>query len=533
MSFLDGCRIEAGLPPFLSFDSDLTNFMRHLLFLSAFLLESFILSAQEPLYRTRQVFLETGTYQSFSGPTPFWLRTNQYGTVPLTPSNGTVRAGLRADYRSTRSQHKPIDVAYGVEAVLNAPGASWQVVLPEAYAKVRFWPVELQVGRRREVFGLVDTLLTSGSYIWSGNALPMPKLQLSIPEYWPARSFIGIKGNFAHGFFEANRPFSHGVRLHQKSFYVRLGKADWPVKFHGGFNHQVQWGGTSPFYSNNGQLPSNLEAYWYVVTARSVEGDSLKFGNTFDGGNRVGNHLGSIDLALEITLAGSSFLLYRQSVYEDGSLFRLSSIADGLNGIRWQNNSRATLGFRIQRLTLEYLYTMSQGGDVFSYDPNHRGRDDYFNHNQFREGWSYGGRGIGTPFITANGDLRDGIFQSGGFTSNNRVRVAHLGVLASASPTVRLEGKVSYSWNAGTYDVPFRPERTQLSAYLRCSATLGFLDNTEFSGAVGYDRGELLTDALGVNLRLRKTWSSRRYQLVKADGPKPEATVPTTLVGRQ
>lgn len=497
--------------------------MRQFLLFSGFGLSFCASFAQEPRYRTRQTYLETGTYQSVNGPTPFWLRSNQYGTVPLTPANGVLRGGIKTDYRSTPFKRKPIDVAYGAEVVVNAPGPRWQVLLPEAYVKVRFWPIEFQAGRRREVFGLVDTLLTSGSYIWSGNALPMPKLQLSIPEYWPARSPVSIKGNFAHGFFEAGRPYSHGVRLHQKSLYVRLGKADWPVKLHGGFNHQVQWGGTSPFNSDNGRLPGNLEAYWYVVTAKSVAGDSLKFGNSFDGGNRVGNHLGSIDLAAEISLARSSFLLYRQFVYEDGSLFRFASVEDGLYGLSWQNRSRATLGFRLQRITLEYLHTLSQGGAVFSDDPRYRGRDNYFNHGQYVEGWSYEGRGLGTPFITANADLRSDISPSGGgFTSNNRVQVAHLGFLASASPTVRVEGKVSYSWNRGTYDVPFEPLRTQLSTYLRCTANLAFLDNAEVSGAVGYDQGNLLTDALGVNLRIRKTWHSRIYQVVKTDNPKPE-----------
>lgn len=488
-------------------------------FFGSLLIFSFLLhnlQAQQRPFRVTEYHAEMGSYYSTSGQTPFWLRTNQFGTVPLDAPLGVVRAGVHSDYRKTVTRHKPIDFGYGLDVVGNAPGRDWQVLVPEAYVKVRFWPMEISAGRRREVFGLVDTLLSSGAFTWSGNALPLPKIQVSLPEYWPAQGVLSFKGNFAHGFFENSRPYVRNAFLHQKSLYVRLGRPDGNIRLYGGFVHQVMWGGESPFYSTDGKLPSNLLAYYKVVTGRSVAGDSALFGNSFDGGNRVGNHLGSVDLGAEFTVGGSSFFAYRQNVFEDGSLFYLINIADGLNGFRWRNLNAGPATARLQRVTVEYLSTMSQGGNTFGLDPRQRGRDNYFNHPQYLDGWSYFGRTLGTPFITPNAELGNLVGRTGGFTSNNRVRVAHLG-LAGSVGTARLEGKVSYSWNYGTYDGPFNAVRTQLSAYLRCAADVNALDGIEVSGAVGYDQGSLLNNALGFNLRLRKTWkdSSRRIAAVE------------------
>ncbi|MFY7910742.1 MAG: hypothetical protein ACOVO2_14345, partial [Emticicia sp.] len=149
--------------------------------------------------------LETGTYLSSSGTTPFWLRSNQYGIVPLESQFATFRGSAHKEYDSTRNINqklKKIGVGYGAWAVANV-GKVNQLLLPEAYIKARYGVFEFYGGRRREIVGLVDTTLTSGSYIWSGNALPLPKLQISIPNYVSiiGKGLISIKGAYAHGWF--------------------------------------------------------------------------------------------------------------------------------------------------------------------------------------------------------------------------------------------------------------------------------------------------------------------------------------------
>ncbi|RYY16285.1 MAG: hypothetical protein EOO04_27220, partial [Chitinophagaceae bacterium] len=86
----------------------------------------------------------------------------------------------------------------------------------------------------------------------------------------------------------------------------------------------------------------------------------------FDTINRYGNHVGSIDFAMEISLAKSNFLLYVQHPWEDQSGLDGGNIPDGTYGIRWQNRSIEPMhSFRIVQLTTEFMTTMSQSGSIY------------------------------------------------------------------------------------------------------------------------------------------------------------------------
>lgn len=191
--------------------------------------------------------LETGGYFSTSRQTPFWLRSNQYGTVPLESQIITFSGMVHKDYDSTQNGHhglKKFSYGYALNPVINI-GKVNMLLLPEAYLKARYGVFELYCGRKKEIVGLVDTLFTSGSYIWSGNSLPMPKIQISIPNYVSVigKGLISIKGAFSHGWF-GNQNFVQNYYLHQKWLYGKIGKDTWKISFFGGFNHQVQWGET-------------------------------------------------------------------------------------------------------------------------------------------------------------------------------------------------------------------------------------------------------------------------------------------------
>lgn len=453
-----------------------------------------------------------------TGEIPFWMRANQYSIVPRGQTVYSLRSAWRLDYRpapktpgdSILARTQKIDWGWGVEAVGNT-GTVTQLVLPEAYLKVKIGPVEGYVGRRREVFGLGGgSPLSSGSFAWSGNALPMIKAQVAIPDFWPANSTLSVKGSFAKGWF--NNGFVQNSLLHQKSLYVRLGKPSSVVNLYAGFNHQVQWSGRTKRLTNEfllgDQFPSSLRDYWWVISGASLNTrdniDPAKYSD-FDRGNRVGNHLGTVDVGAEVKIGKLSILLYKQSLYEDGSLFYLINIADGLNGLRIRNQkaNKAT-GLRLNELTLEFLNTFSQGGDVFvDGDPKRRGRDDYFNHGQYRDGWIYNGRTIGTPFIAPATDLCSDLPQYA-VINNNRIRVYHAGLSGQLTDRLTFSLKASYSQNAGTYQVPFAPQREQRSAILTTGLRLGKKGfRATASGAI--DRGDLYTRNTGFSVGLVKT----------------------------
>jgi hypothetical protein len=481
-------------------------------------LHSFYAQAQ------RQVTLqaEGGTFVPRSGQTPFWLKSNQYGIVPFRMPVATVRARMAIDYDSIRLFTRRLTVGGGLSIIGNA-GERGGWLLPEAYLKARLGVIEFYVGRRRELFGFADSTLSTGSYAWSGNALPVPKVQVEIRSFTPlgfTKGFVSVKGSFAHGWLGGQ--YVQHTLLHQKSFYLRLGKPRSRLKMYGGLNHQVVWGGQSRDLLKTGigltkgtQLPSSFRDYISLVSGlRSVNSgviDSSAYSD-FDLTNRVGNHLGSVDIALELTTHRFSYYLYRENPYETGALFYGTSLADGLNGLRIRSADPKAI---IQQVLIEYLYTANQGGPEFVItDPKRRGRVDYFNHAQYRDGWSYQGQGLGTPFISpsfgANGDL-----PYGGFTRNNRVEVWHLGIAGNLFRAfaswllgpVTYQSKLSYSRNLGTYLVPFPHPLYQFSGIVRLLVPLSILQGITVTSSFSIDQGGLYPNTMGFYFGIRKDWS--------------------------
>ena len=476
--------------------------------------------------------VEAGAFVSQSSSTPFWLRTNQYGEVPLDGRMLTVRGEVRKEYDSTQlaSSKKKLLFGYGGRGVVNI-GQSSQVLLSEVDGKARYGAFEFYAGRRREIMGLVDSTLSMGSYIWSGNALPMPKLQIGLWDYVPIlkNGLIAVKGNFAHGWFGSGDS-TKNYFLHQKSLYVRLGKPAWRFKFYGGINHQVQWGGrpTVPFVQGGTnayitQYGSGLQAFLHVALGVSLnEGYyTANGGITGEGGNRLGNHLGTVDMALEYQTDAVKWLVYRQSIYEDGSLFVLSNISDGLTGVS-MDIKNATVG--IKKIVVEYLDTSNQGGSLQSgnqtaFIPQLRGGDNYFNNATYEEGWQYKGQTIGTPFLmpldkTTGAGAKDFI---GSFVPpyainprlilNNRVKVWAVGI-HSRIHRVNLLTRISSSQNLGRYYLYSRELLAPVQiAQVSLQQQITFpVKKYAVSTIIAYDNKGILEENLGFNLLIKRSF---------------------------
>lgn len=469
----------------------------------------------DSLIRPIESYVEIAGVGTSSQALPFWLRANQFGTVPLTGPFASLRIGSSADYKPT--QVRSIDWGYGLELVANTNPISQQLILPQAYLKLRWHQLELYAGRRKTIIGLVDTLLTSGSYPMSGNALPLPTIQLGTRSFvaLPFTSgIVSLYATYGHAWFESvNRKVEHTL-LHQATFYLRLGKPAWSVRGVVGINHQVVWGGYSPYLSNdlsnNGNLPSSLKAYLYAVTAlpyadASVDGNVTSFDET----NRVGNHLGSVDLGLEFKLRQMAFLVYRQNPYDTGAIWYLTTIADGLNGVSVRREHPGQGWLSIERGLLEFLYTANQGGNQFVItDPYRRGKVNYFNNSQYIDGWTSRAHTIGTPFLTPEGDIRSNLPY--GPIINNRVAVWHVGLSGRAGQRLQWLLKLSLSRNMGTYDAPFPSPLNQLSGLLQLTTSLRVpvLGTCQLVSRLAVDQGTFLPASTGAYLSLRKSWRS-------------------------
>jgi hypothetical protein len=474
----------------------------------------------QPL-RQHQYQFEVGTLAT-TAQTPFWLRANQYGIVPLNGPVLRLQTSLRADYRAgqktffdTAGRRPLLDWGYAFEAVANV-GATNEVLLPDAHLKGRLGAFELYVGRKREVIGLVDTLLTTGAYAWSGNALPIPKIQLGLYQFTPVpytKGVVSFVGAFGHGWFEDRGRLVKGSYLHHKYLYGRLGKSTWPFRLYGGFNHQVVWGGAAePGVLNEqlsvgGRLPKGWQYFPAVVMGTRNQWKPGDPNVTSFEDNRIGNHLGSLDVGFDVHLSQWNLYGYRQFLYDDGSLFYGTNLADGLNGLRLKNRRKpAGEAFFLRQLTIEYLYTESQGGDAFIIDDaEFRGRDDYFNHGQFVDGWTYLSRTIGTPFLTPIGEPRPELPQRRAGLVNNRVRAGHLAFNALIQNKIELTTRLSLSRNLGTYAAPFPGAPVQFSGFVSAAMPVQWLGGATLSGSLALDAGGLLPSSVGVYVGLRKT----------------------------
>jgi hypothetical protein len=442
---------------------------------------------------------------------PFWLRANQYSTVPQS-SGVALEAGQTGTKSISTSAHWQI--SYGFQGIFNITSSKKQFILPELYGAIKYKKWEFYAGRRKEVFGYADTTLGTGSYSWSGNALPIPKLQISTTEFIPlpfTKNKIAIKGNYAHGWFGSSQ-YAFGYFLHQKSFYVRLGSPKSPVKLYGGFTHNVQWGGkTTDSLSTveNRTLPSGFRDYIYVITG---SGGLLGKGggsNAFDSTNRVGNHLGTLDVGFVLELKKYELTLYRQSIFEDGSLYYLNSIKDGLNGIIFRNlfpqRERGTISF--DRFVFEFLYTMSQGGPIFGPTNFTRGNDNYFNHQQYYDGWSYQRRIIGTPFIVNHADTKITTpYNTYEIATNNRLRAYHLGFQGYIGKNIKFSSKLSLSHNYGNYNFSYSNPAKQFSGLFQLSGQIPAWQGIEWNVVFAIDKGDLYQDTIGGRVGIRKVW---------------------------
>lgn len=479
--------------------------MRKILFL---FLISLSLNAQNAFLDSVKITSEAGILTA-TGNTPFLLRSNQYGVVPLESQILYLNSRLVKDYTRGRTW----DYGFGIEPHINA-GKTSQLLLPEAYVKGRVGPLEIYAGRRREIMGLTDTLGTMGSYIWSGNALPVPKIDIGFRQFVPLlkNGLISVKGNFAHGWLGGGDSVQN-ILLHQKSLYFRLGKPRWKIRIIAGINHQAQWGGkpTHPYFDEISQqvitkYDVSFENYIRVLRGVStgnqtgLSWDEINGVPANEAGNRVGNHLGTVDIGTELEVGSYLVKLYRQSIYEDGSLFYLNNIGDGLTGLSVSGHN----GFN---LCLEYLDTRNQGGSInYGNIPELRGRDNYFNNSVYRDAWTYKGNTLGNPLLNPyheNPDvLPPGRSYIPNYIYNNRVRAFHAHARYQVAGHIMLSTRIISSTNLGSYVLPL----DNLGQFSFRQTGKVPLTHFDLLVSLAADIGKYYPNTYGLQLGIAKQW---------------------------
>jgi hypothetical protein len=474
--------------------------MRICFFLS-FIFSTSVCSGQDStlIFKT-SLFLAGST-----GQTPFWMRANQNGAIPL---NGTFASGQWAVYK-VYNQNNPriFQWSAGAELITNygksGLGKTGDYFFTDLYVAAKIGPVEFLAGQKKSMTGLVDTVLTSGSLALSGNARPLPGFKISIPDFLPigfTNDLISVKASYSDSRLGSSHinygstSYLPNTYFHQKSVYFRIGRAVNSFKMYTGINHQAIWGGEKELSPVNHL--STLNAYGYVILGKTLDY------------RKVGTHFGTIDLAGEWKGKNVNYFFYRQNIYETGSLFKANNFLDGLNGIR-VNRIKPLRGkktnFAINSFLLEVIGTQNQtnksplsGLAIFE-------NGDYFNSYIYSRGWSYNGASIGTPLISSqeltNGDLPRNKTK---FTNNNRSWIFHSGIAASWLNTQFLF-KGTYSRNFGTYIDPFGSVKQQVSIQLSAEKKMKFLRNGNFIAIFYSDIGKLYPNSASVLLGYRKS----------------------------
>ena len=450
---------------------------------------------------------------------PFWLRSNQFGSVPLDNASLSFIGYAHKDYSSKKTGI--FDWGASIEGRANI-GNNSNLTLIEGYGKMRIGIFEIRAGRTKEIIGLCDTSLSSGAFAVAGNALGIPKVQIGIPVFYSLPFFgelFAFKGDYSHAWI-GDLPVNmlDGTQdtlktyLHQKSFYGRFGKPQWNWKLYGGFNHQVQWGSEAEYYGSDYTL-TDLECYWYVVRGKA-------YGTNTIPSSKIGNHLGSIDLGFEYNFSNARLLAYHQFFYDVGALAHYANLRDGLSGLSLSNlQAPKDQSFQWKKILFEFFYSKNQAGEWWS-PVTPSGDENYYNNDQYIEGWSYNNIGIGNPFIGTRVSSRDGLPNDpGDYFINNRVIALYLGFEGSLQKW-RFVLKTSYSLNYGTYGTSEEghslgeihyppmygifPETKQFSSYFEANKAFGNHMNLGFVGA--FDIGDLYYNSYGLLLKLSKSF---------------------------
>ncbi len=448
-----------------------------------------------------QTMLSSSAVYTNKEEQPFWFRVNKYGENPQKGSFFQLKLNHLNDYDSLftpQKQLKKFSIGYGLTGLINISQNKTNLILSEAYIKVRLKNWEFYSGRRKEIFGLVDTINTSGSYIWSGNAFPMPKIQIHTPGYVPMgkKKLFSYNAGISHGWFGEDSVVQ-GHWLHQKWFYGKFGKPEANFHFSAGINHQVMWGGYSDILEDGTQYTSTINGYLAPYPLYSYKYVLLPFlqkivtpGQSkvpgYDGGLAIGNQLGSVDISLSLQTDASRWLFYKQTPYDFArSLYHLNNIEDGLYGLTVQLKK----GTFIKAITAEYFYSLSQGKYRFGklQESNSGEIDNYFFHGQYQS-WSYKDNILGNPFVIYEKD--------GQFRFNNRIKYVYILVTGTLSNKFGYKIKSCRSVNYGTYNNPIH--LIQHNNLL----TLNYLHkkNNLYQFDFAFDKGELYNSNVGLSL---------------------------------
>ncbi|MFT3737459.1 MAG: capsule assembly Wzi family protein [Breznakibacter sp.] len=438
-----------------------------------------------------QVEIKSAAVASTGPLTSMWLTANQWGMY-------REGAMVYAKVSDTLYRAKDFHLNAGLGGVLNFPAN--ESFMHEGYLSGKLFFVDFSLGLNAFSPTSIDDGLTSGMFLGSSNARPIPRVSVGIYRFTdvPLTSgWLQVKGGISQGYVDDYPAQSRGhqdVFLHEKFAYFRL--SHWKVKPYMGLIHSALFGGKG--------IKTD---FWSTFFAQGSE----KLGGG-EATNAAGAHMGLYDFGVDYEFNGWNMKLYLQKPFGDGSGLRLNAgnNRDYICGIWLQNGSGGKI---IKGVSAEVIKTTYQSGPGFpdpydaelvdpdnpsvvgvyfwpgsmddpaafmaKYYPdvpsdgwdkyditawlegkvNHGhhfgGRDDYMNNGMYYSGWTYHGRSTGTPLFHTADQVRayapGWVFRDEGtYFVNNRIKGLHVGVEGQLC-TIEYRLKMTYTKNYGSY----------------------------------------------------------------------------------
>ena len=410
--------------------------------------------------------VSTGAILSTHDKQPFWLQSNQHG-----------RFGKEGNLFFTRlrlvkqdSDKKKFDWSYGVD-LTGRSGSDSDIAWTEAYAGLKYKSLKLTAGRKSEFFGLADSLLTAGPELYSRRAPNIPKIALSTNGFVNISEDFAINAYLAHGWM-GEEQYVKNAFLHQKFFSMRYGTENTydGINIYAGLHHVVVWGGTDRV--NGFHYPSGINDFAKVFFGKTGGSDA----SSNDQAYALGNHLGSLEYALQFKGEEHDWFLYAQTLFEDSSGLvggGLTKPGDYLLGLSLINKDHYAT---IKRVNLEYLDTTGES-------MNSDGSGSYFNHGEYLSGWNYAGYGIGHPFITS---LPGANYQ---WYAQNWVKGANVGMALEFSDLIKPTIRIAWIRQMGAMYAT-RPAEDTFAFAINNSSRIA--KNWTFDQALFFDAGKAM-----------------------------------------
>ena len=372
----------------------------------------------------------------------FWGYSNEGGKI--SPYYNQSITGLKLDLKHAFSDYFEFkaysDVFLSTHYGLVAQDYGAEIKVPKWF--------KLGWGTENPDIGLLYHPLSTGSFVYSGNAKPFEKIYFATDGFVPLyilgkySEYFLINGYISHTTFKSRAVYNE--RLHHKFLYGHALKP-LPFSIYGGLSHMAFWAGeTEEFGTLAGDWDTFKKLFWAI--GGGDQGPESETAYT------LGNHIGIFDFGALLNLETFSFDLYRTFLVEDRDGLNFKNLWEGVFGgvLTLKKNKW------INAINYEYIYTKRQSGDTPPPIDNSRGGpggwDNYYNHFLYTDGWTSDGFTVGNPLFSSRSSTGLGINLA---VSNNRIVAHHIGVDYTITGLLSAKTFLTYTRNYGTYNERF------------------------------------------------------------------------------